>query len=61
MAEKTKAAVVAKSTVAVTLEPELKAALEALAKACDRTIAAQVRALIRSAVTPQTAGTLVGV
>jgi predicted DNA-binding protein len=45
-----------KSTVAVTLEPELKAALEGLAKSCDRTIAAQVRALIRAAVTPQIAG-----
>jgi hypothetical protein len=45
-----------KATVAVTLEPELKAALETLAKACDRTIAAQVRALIRSACTPQTVG-----
>ena len=46
-----------KSTVAVTLEPELKASLEKLAKDCDRTLAAQVRALIRSAVTPQTVGT----
>ena len=46
-----------KSTVAVTLEPELKTALETFAKACDRTVAAQVRALIRSAVTPATVGT----
>lgn len=49
-----------RGTVAVTLEPELKESLEKLAKSCDRTIAAQVRALIRAAVTPATVGTPAG-
>lgn len=47
---------VKKAQVVVTLDADLRAALEALAKTEDRTLAAQVRALIRDAVTPKTVG-----
>ena len=43
---------VKKAQVVVSLDADLRAALENLAKKEDRTLAAQVRALIRTAVAP---------
>jgi hypothetical protein len=45
-----------KAQVVVTLDADLKAGLESLALAQDRTTAAQVRALIREAVGPYAKG-----
>jgi len=48
---------VKKAQVVVSLDADLRTALENLAKKEDRTLAAQVRSLIREATTPQaTAG-----